>query len=57
MIRLIFAKIWDERYDLDKPPEFRVGFNEDPDEVKARVIGLFEQVKAHLVEDARRPRR
>ena len=51
MIRLIFAKIWDERYDLENPPEFRVGFNEDPDEVKDRVIGLFEQVKAHLVED------
>lgn len=51
MIRLIFAKIWDERYDLDKLPEFRVGVGEDPEEVKTRIMRLFEQVKQHLVED------
>ncbi len=51
MIRLIFAKIWDERFDLDKLPLFRVDFNEDPVEVKVRVDRLFSQVKEHLVED------
>ena len=51
MIRLIFAKIWDERFDLEELPEFRVGFNENPEDVKTRVIKLFEQVKAHLVGD------
>jgi len=51
MIRLIFAKIWDERYDLDKPPLFRVGVNEDPEKVRRRVVSLFEQVKENLKED------
>ena len=51
MIRLIFAKIWDERFDHDKPPEFRVGLSEDPEAVKQRVSGLFEKLKAQLVDD------
>jgi len=51
MIRLIFAKIWDERYELDKLPEFRVSLNEDPEEVKQRIQELFEQVKRQLVDD------
>ena len=51
MIRLIFAKIWDERFDLESPPAFRVGFNEDPEAVKSRIVGLFDEVKALLVED------
>ena len=51
MTRLIFAKIWDERYNLDKPPEFRVGLNEDPAEVKKRVVALFNDLKEQLVED------
>ena len=51
MIRLIFAKIWDERFDLDKPPEFRVALNEDPEQVKRRVVALFDQVKLQLVDD------
>lgn len=51
MVRLIFAKIWDERFDLDKPPEFRVGLNEDPEEVKKRIVRLFKQVKQELVSD------
>lgn len=51
MTRLIFAKIWDERYNLDKPPEFRVGLNEDPAEVKQRVVGLFDDLKQELVGD------
>ncbi len=51
MIRLIFAKIWDERFNQDSPPEFRVGTNEDPGAVKQRVSGLFEALKAQLVDD------
>ena len=51
MIRLIFAKIWDERFHRDKVPEFRVGLDEDPEKVKERVARLFERVKEELVED------
>lgn len=51
MIRLIFAKIWDERFDLEKPPQFRVALNEDPEVVKKRVVDLFEEVKGELVGD------
>ena len=51
MIRLIFAKIWDERFHRDKVPEFRVGLDEDPEKVKGRVAQLFERVKEELVED------
>lgn len=51
MIRLIFTKIWDERFNLESLPQFRVGLNEDPEYVKRRVILLFEQVKQELVED------
>ncbi len=51
MIRLIFAKIWDERFNQDNVPEFRVGLNDDPEDVKRRVCSLFEQVKNELVDD------
>ena len=51
MIRLIFAKIWDERFMQDSVPEFRVGFDDDPEDVKRRVCDLFEQIKVELVED------
>lgn len=51
MIRLIFAKIWDERYDHDQLPRFRVGIDDKPEEVKERIQGLFNQVKAELVHD------
>ena len=51
MIRLIFAKIWDERFNQDRPPEFRVGINEDPETVKKRVNDLFDELKEQLVED------
>ena len=51
MVRLIFAKIWDERFNHESVPQFRVALNEDPDVVKGRIVDLFEQVKAELVED------
>ncbi len=51
MTRLIFAKIWDERYNLSAPPQFRVGLHECPQEVKGRVVALFDDLKKQLVED------
>ncbi|PIZ63875.1 DNA methyltransferase [Candidatus Saccharibacteria bacterium CG_4_10_14_0_2_um_filter_52_9] len=51
MIRLIFCKIWDERYDQDALPKFRVGFEESPKEVSKRVHQLFDEVKKELVSD------
>lgn len=51
MIRLIFCKIWDEKYEPTALPKFRVGFNENPKEVKKRVKELFDEVKKELVDD------
>lgn len=51
MIRLIFCKIWDEKYELDSLPKFRAGFEEDPKEIKKRVEQLFEIVKRELVQN------
>lgn len=52
MIRLIFCKIWDEKYgDANSLPKFRVGFEENPREVTKRVEYLFGEVKKQLVAD------
>jgi len=51
MIRLIFAKIWDERYDADKIPKFRVSTDDKPEDVKQRIQALFNEVKKELVAD------
>lgn len=51
MIRLIFCKIWDERYELSSLPKFRVGFEENPKEVSKRIKALFEEVKTELTAD------
>ena len=52
MIRLIFCKIWDEKYgDTDSLPKFRVGFEENPKEVTKRIEYLFGEVKNQLVAD------
>jgi len=51
MIRLIFCKIWDERYEPNALPKFRVGFEENPRDVSKRVKELFEEVKQELVAD------
>ena len=51
MIRLLFCKIWDERYDQDKPPKFKIGFKDKPEDVKRSVEQLFESVKEELVDD------
>jgi len=51
MIRLIFCKIWDERYEPKALPKFRVGFEEKPKEISKRIKKLFKEVKAELVTD------
>jgi len=51
MIRLIFCKIYDELYDRDKPPKFKVGFNDTPEQVKTNIEELWEKVKSYLVQD------
>jgi len=51
LIRIIFCKIWDERYYPESPPKFRIGFKEEPEEVKSRIAELFESVKAELTGD------
>lgn len=51
MIRLIFCKIWDEKYDVEQPPKFRIGFKDKPEDVKTRIETLFKDVKTELVSD------
>lgn len=51
MIRLIFTKIWDERYDQDKVPKFRISLEDTPESVKSRIQSLFDEVKNELVSD------
>ena len=51
MIRLIFCKIWDEKYNINSIPEFRVMPNEDPEKVKKRIKKLFKDVKEELSDD------
>ncbi|MBU1196975.1 N-6 DNA methylase, partial [Candidatus Micrarchaeota archaeon] len=51
LTRLIFCKIWDEKYYTDKPPRFKVGFRDKPEDVKASIETLFSEVKAELVGD------
>ena len=51
MIRLIFCKIWDEKYDPKALPKFRVGFNESPEKVRKNINALFKEVKEELSAD------
>lgn len=51
MIRLIFCKIYDEIYDLDKPPKFKIGFKDKAEDVKKNVEWLWGKVKDKLVEE------
>lgn len=44
MIRLIFCKIHDEKYNPKELPKFRVGFEESPKEVAKRIKSLFADV-------------
>lgn len=46
LINLIFCKIYDERFtEPDKMVTFRAGFKEEPEEVKKRILDLFNKVK------------
>ena len=46
LINVIFCKIYDERFTApDEIVSFRAGVNESPDEVKNRILDLFEKVK------------
>ncbi len=51
MIKLIFCKIYDEQYNLDKPPKFKIGFRDTYVDVKRNVIELWKDVKKDLVEE------
>lgn len=51
MIRLIFCKIWDEKYNLSALPEFRVIPEENPDKLRRRIRKLFDEVKQELSDD------
>ena len=51
LIRLIFCKIWDERDYPNDPPKFKIGFDENPDDVKKNIDVLFNAVKDELVQD------
>lgn len=51
MIRLIFCKIWDEKYDTNALPKFRIGFDEKPEEVQKRINAIFDEVKGELSSD------
>ena len=51
LIRLIFCKIWDEKYYPERMPKFRVGPGEDSGTVRARIDELFADVKKELVDD------
>ncbi|MBI3619972.1 N-6 DNA methylase [Candidatus Roizmanbacteria bacterium] len=51
MTRLIFCKIYDELYDTDKAPKFKIGFEDSPEEVKKNVEELWQRVKGSLVDE------
>jgi type I restriction enzyme M protein len=57
MIKLIFCKIWDEKYEVENIPKFRVGKLEDNTrereikETGKRIKELFEEVKNDLGEE------
>ncbi|MBC6412599.1 MAG: N-6 DNA methylase, partial [Hyphomonadaceae bacterium] len=44
MIKIVFAKIYDEQTFVERPPEFRVGFGEPPAKVAKRIAALFKGV-------------
>ena len=51
MIKIIFAKLYDERTYLDQPPRFRVQMGENPKDVAKRISGLFAEVRDELKDD------
>lgn len=51
LIRLIFCKIWDEKYEVHLPPKFKIGFKDKVTDVKKRIDELFDEVKSELEHD------
>ena len=51
MVKLIFAKIEDEKTYVDQPPQFRAETGERPDAIHARVNQLFLRVRDELQQD------
>jgi len=51
MIRLIFCKIMDEKFNPNAIPEFRILPEENPEAVKKRIDGLFKEVREELSDD------
>lgn len=51
MIKLIFAKIEDEKSYLDRVPEFRAEAGEDHEQIKRRLDVLFDRVREELKRD------
>ena len=51
MIKLIFAKIRDETTYPNRVPAFRVGYGEDPESVKERIVALFRDSVRDLSHD------
>ena len=51
MIRLLFCKIMDEKYNQNAVPEFRILPDENPENAKKRIDKLFKEVKDELTED------
>lgn len=51
LINLVFCKIYDEKFKaMDSLVDFRVGIGEDPEEVRRRILSVFEKVKAKYSE-------
>ena len=51
MIKIIFAKLYDERTYLDQPPRFRVQAGENPKDVARRIDKLFAEIRDELKDD------
>ena len=51
MVKIIFAKIEDEKTYIDRPPQFRAEAGEPPDAIRARVNQLFLRVRQELQQD------
>lgn len=51
MIRLLFCKIMDEKYNQNAIPEFRITPDEKPEIAKKRIDALFKEVTDELIED------
>jgi type I restriction enzyme M protein len=51
MTKLLFCKIYDEKYDNDKSPKFKIGFRDTPNDVKNRITELWDKVKNEMIDD------